>query len=305
MARKGKHPSGQYRKAAFGHWLNLAFLAVGGVLSFFEPSVLLAVLPLEAGAMWVIPDLPMFQVAVDKELDIKAMMREREYYMAQLWGLRPAPERGLGARIKGLFTEAEEEPLESRVVDQRQASFRVYMEMRQIIAKLNELSEVRGLSISHRDFERFEQVINAYLRFKVAQRAIAAGLSGHDARELASQIAGIDQRLEEAAPQLRTVLLEQRRLAQQRLDRQPKMEATLELFRTRADAIVDQLRNVHSQALADPGMNVHDFLNDLVERQEILNDPLGALEADQLVNEFLGSANPAARAAQAAGKSKK
>ncbi|MEM9491002.1 MAG: hypothetical protein AAGC55_17770, partial [Myxococcota bacterium] len=194
---------------------------------------------------------------------------------------------------------------EERVIDQRQASFKAYMEMRQIIAKLHELQEVRGLSISERDFERFEQVINAYLRFKVAERATASALAGQNPRELAQQLAALDQRIEGAAPQLRTVLMEQRRLAQQRLDRLPKMEATLELFRTRAEAILEQLRNVHSQALSDPGMNVNAFLDDLVERQEILNDPLGALEADQLVDEFLGSgsssssASPGTRAARA------
>lgn len=299
MARAEKTASG-YRKAAFSHWLNVAFLAAGGAISLFEPSALLAVMPLELGALWILPDLPMFRMYIDKQRAAASMAREREYYMQQLWGLEPLPKASLGARIAGIFTEREEIPLEARVQNRKSESFRIYTEMRRIVAKLHELNEVRGLTISARDFERFEQVINAYLRYKVAQRSMAASLAGQDAREVQAQLDSIAHRLENAAPQLRSVLLEQQRLAQQRLQRLPKIEATLELFRTRADAIVDQLRNVHSQALADPGMNVNAFLDDLVERQEILNDPLGSLEADQLIDQFLGGS----AAQQAAGRTK-
>ncbi|ACY17577.1 hypothetical protein [Haliangium ochraceum] len=294
MAARGKHGAGTYRKAAFAHWANLAFLAVGGLVSLFEPSALLAIIPLELGVLWVVPDLPGFRMATDKQLDVATMQREREYYMQQLWGLEPLPPKSLGQRLAGLFTEDEEIPLEARVQDRKSESFRSYLEMRRIVAKLHELGDVRGLDISARDFERFEQVINAFLRYKVAQRSLAASLAGQDERKMQKQLSEIQARLEGAAPQLRSVLLEQQRLCQQRLQRLPKIVAMLELFRTRADAIVDQLRNVHSQVLADPGMNVNSFLDDLVERQEILNDPLGALEADQLIDDFLSTPNAAA-----------
>jgi hypothetical protein len=70
--------------------------------------------------------------------------------------------------------------------------------------------------------------------------------------------------------------------------------ATLELFRTRAETIVYQMRDIHGQSLADPGMNVHAFLEDLLEKQELMADPLGDLEADRAVRELLAGVQPAA-----------
>ncbi len=297
---------GRYRKAVFTHWLNWAFLAVGGIAGLvIDPSIWLAMVPIELGALWVLPDLPMVQLRLDKTLDGETLMREREYYMEQIWGLRKRKRPGsLGARIKALFAEVDDEPLESRVMERHAESFRTYLELRQIVAKLHELHDVRGLSISERDFDRFEQVINAFLRYKLAGKTLAGALSNMDASQLALQIESIDQRLTDAAPQLRSVLSEQRRLCQARLDRLPKLEATLELFRTRADAIVDQLRHVHSQALTDPGMNVNAFLNDLVERQEILNDPMGMLQSDgdELLRDLVSPAADARTVVMAQGR---
>jgi hypothetical protein len=69
----------------------------------------------------------------------------------------------------------------------------------------------------------------------------------------------------------------------------PKLQATFELFRTRADALLYQLRNIHSQVLADPGVDVNAVLDEMVERQEMIVDPLGELAADQMVDHLLGT----------------
>ena len=47
------------------------------------------------------------------------------------------------------------------------------------------------------------------------------------------------------------------------------------------------MRNIHGQVLADPGVNVNAFLEDMVEKHELMADPLGELEADQAVREML------------------
>jgi hypothetical protein len=59
-----------------------------------------------------------------------------------------------------------------------------------------------------------------------------------------------------------------------------------------ADVIVYQMRNIKAKLLADPGTDVNAFLDELVERQEILSGPLGSLEADSIVRDMLLPASP-------------
>jgi hypothetical protein len=61
-------------------------------------------------------------------------------------------------------------------------------------------------------------------------------------------------------------------------------------MRSRAEAIPYQLRSLHSQVLTEPGTGVHAMLDDMIERNEMLQDPLSDLEADEAVREFLAEA---------------
>ncbi len=307
MARRDKKkPS--YRAEAFTHWLNLAFLALGGVAAVtYDPLVLLAVGPIELGLMWIIPDLPGFKSSVDKRVEMEDIEKEREYYAKQLWELAPPTPPTFGEKIASLFTEVETEALHDRVLDTDNLAFVEYMEMRRIIAKLDELEHVRGTSISKRDIQRFEQVVNGYLRYRIGIQALTQALHNLDTASLTKELDEIDEKIKEAPAPVRTVLLEQKRLKESRLHRIPKLQATLELFRTRADTIVHQMRNIHSQVITDPGMEVNAFLDELVERQEILSDPLGALEADNALREFMNpgaAVRAAAEGKQAGGTSK-
>jgi hypothetical protein len=278
-------PSGKYRWSAFTHWLNLAFLGAAGVAgAIYDPAIWLVVAPLEAGAMWVVPDLPSFRAAVDAAGDADRHHQERAYYMDQLWGLRPAKRVGL---LKRLLTDVEPEPLEVRVIGRDDPAFRLYTELHEIMGKLRELQGVRSVSIPAPAFERLDRVITGYLRMVVAYRALARALRGLDETQLQRDLAEVEAKLVGARPELRSVLLERKRLCEARLERLPRLHATLELYKTRADAVVYQLRNLHGQVLADPGTDVTGFLDDLVERQEILADPLAELEADRTVREML------------------
>ena len=138
----------------------------------------------------------------------------------------------------------------------------------------------------------------------MAARSLEQALQGMESEQLQHELAEIAASLETAPPDLRNVLLERQRLKQTGLQRLPKLKAMLELFRTRAEAIVYQMRNVQGQVLADPGMDVNAFLDDLVERQEIMVDPLGALEADNDLNELIQSTRQPSSNAQAAAASR-
>ena len=69
------------------------------------------------------------------------------------------------------------------------------------------------------------------------------------------------------------------------------------------DAIGYQLRNIESQVLAFPGSDVHSMLDDIIERNDILADPLAELSADREIRTLLtpdeGAKERMARAAGA------
>jgi len=280
--RKSKAP---YRWQAFTHWAHLSALAATGVAgAVIDPSLWLLAVPLEMGALWVIPDLPVFKARVDRAHTLRELARERAYYLDQLWGLARS-RKSLGRRMADWFFDVEED-LDSRVIS-RDSSFERYQELREIVAKLIELEKVRGVPIVSHEIQRFEQVVNGYLRYLIARQSLRDALRGIEPAALEHELADIDRQLVDADADLRAVLLERRRLRQAQLERLPKLRAMHELFKTRADAIVYQMRNVYGQVLADPGVNVNAFLEDLAEKHELLADPLGDLEADQSVRELL------------------
>ena len=233
------------------------------------PIALIPALAVEAGALWVVPDLPPFRRSVDEQLEYKDLLVERAYYLHQLWGLRPAARRSFGAKLAGLFAETVTDDLDDRIerLDTRAAE---YLELRRTVRKLRELRELRDVKLHEHELARLELVINGYLRLQVAARVLAKAVSNLDETKLRRELQEVVEQLEGAGKgELRAVLTERKRLCEARLARLPKLMATLELFRTRAETIVDQMRNIHSQVLADPGTNVTAYLGDLVERHEI------------------------------------
>lgn len=286
MAEERTAKKAPYRWHAFTHWANLAFLAGVGVAGVVvDPILWVLAAPLELGALWVIPDLPPFRLRVDQRQAAKELANERAYYLAQLWGLA-RKRRSLGEWILEMVADVDDEDTDKRVI-KKDAAFQQYVEMREIIAKLVELEKVRGGPIVSHEMNRFEQVVNGYLRYLVACRSLTDALRGVDGARLRRELAELDGQLKDSTGDLRAVLLERKHLREGQLERLPKLQATLELFRTRADAIVYQMRNIHGQVLADPGVNVNAFLEDMVEKHELMADPLGELEADQAVREML------------------
>ncbi len=282
MARRKKERS--YRWYAFTHWLNLGFLALGGVATFmFGPAVWLVFGPVELGILWLVPDLPSFRAMIDRSAESDDILREREYYIRQLWNVSPRPPKTFGEKIAGLFTESSDDNMDDRVINRNSHTFLEYQEMRGIVRKLNELEEVSNVTaITEREIKRFEQVINGYLRYTIAAKSLQTALNDLNESSIERDIADIDKKLSTTDRQLHPVLQEQRQLKLARLKHIPRLRAKLALFKARADAIVHQMRNIHGQVLADPGMNMNSFLDELVERQEILADPLGMMDMDGL-----------------------
>lgn len=280
-----------YRREAFTNVLNLAFLAGAGALGFYEPAIWLFAVPIEAALLWIVPDLPPFRMMVDQKHSARAHADERSYYLDQLWGLRPRAEaRGL-ARLTSLFVEGPPDSPDERVIDDQSPEFHAYLEMRAIVTRLRELVGVRGVHLTSVDLSRCEDVINGYLRLLIACRPLERAVEGVDLRRLDEAISDVDRQLADARGPLRAALGERRQLLAQQRERLPRLEATLQLFYARADAIVQQLRNIHGQVLADPGMNVNEMLDSVMDRQEAVADPLQQATADHLVEEYLSRAS--------------
>lgn len=290
MSNTASVPKPPYRKFAFLHWLNLSVLALGGLASLQDPSVLVALVPLEAGILWILPDLPFFRAWADKTHTQQLNNEERAFYLEQLFGMKEKPNVGFVGKLKTLFVNTDPETgeqVDGRIANSDGPDARRYLEMRSIIRRLRELTGVRGARITETELNRFEGVVNGWLRLLIACRPLQQAISRIDERSLKNELTQIERKLEAADGPLRPVLNERIRLLQSQLERVPRLQATLELFRTQADAIYYQLHNVHSQVLTDPGTDVQGVLNDMIEKNDMLADPLGQLESDQLVRDMM------------------
>ena len=289
MATQISPPS--YRFEAFRHWLNLGVVVAGVAFGLIAgPLYWVATAGIEAAVLWVVPDIPQFRKFVEKKDRAKRILDERAYYLDQLFGLADVPGAKQGF-LKRLFFQGPEVELDSRVLRRGSKACHDYMEMREIVRKLNELKDVRGVRLQESDLNRMEVVINGYLRLLIACEPLQQAVEGLDVRKLQRDVQDIEAQLPKSDAAVRPALVERLRLARTQLERQPKLEATLQLFRTRADASVQQLRQIHGQVLADPGVDMSTVLDDLMEKQELLTDPLGQLAADQMVRDVL-SATP-------------
>lgn len=291
MKRAERERTRPYRWEAFSHWLNVLFLAAGGAAAMYHPILWLALVPLEAGALWVLPDLPPFRARVDRKHTEREIARERSYYLEYLFGIRPA-EKTLAQRVWGLFVERDDETDETlSITHAGSKEHSRYRELQEIVVKLRELDKVRGIGLAEHDFLRFEQVINGYLRLLLAYRSLGRALGAVDTRALEKEQEEIEAQLVTSPSELRSVLLERRQMCDAQLQRLPKLTAVRELFGARIDAIVLQFGNLYGQVVSDPGTNVNTLLDEMVERHEILADPLGELEADQMVRQTLAQVN--------------
>lgn len=276
-----------YRREAFVHGLNLAFLAIVAIAGFYDHNLWLLAAPIEAAMLWIVPDLPVFRVGVDKKYAASALVAERSFYLEQLWGLAPSAQPTGLARVQSWFVEMPPEDPDRRVLATDSREYRAYQEMRSILERLRGLVGMRGVHITEVELSRCEQVINGYLRLLIACRPLERAVAGGDLERLDAEMAGVDERLDGAEGPVRAALFERRELLQQQRERLPRLEATLELFRARADGIVQQLRNIHGQVLADPGMQVNELLDDVMVRHEQIADPLQLGSSEHVVDEFL------------------
>lgn len=276
-----------YRREAFTHGLNIALmtsLAIGG---FYDHNLWILAMPIEAALLWILPDLPPFKLWVERRHNERLRAEERGWFLEQLWGLRPRPSTTPLNWVLSLFVEGAPENLDDRVRDRGSDDFAAYLEMRAIVGRLRELVGMRGVHFTETELLRCEDVINGYLRLLIACRPLAEAVRGADPRGVDSDLRQVEAQLEGAEGHLRTALLERRALLLQQKEQLPRLSATLHLFRARAAAIVQQLRNIHAQVLADPGMNVNAALDEMMSRQVAITDPLQEATADRMVEEFL------------------
>lgn len=280
-------PQPPYRWEAFRHWANLAVLGAGTFLgAVHDPLWWVATAGVQVGVLWVIPDMPPWRAFVNKKHKAAQLYHERAYFLNQLWGLAEPPPPP-GNWLSRLFVEQPLPDLDALIKDRRDPACRDYLEMRDIVRKLSELRSVPGVSLSQNDIDRFDVIVNGYLRMLFACRPLMSALQNMDVRRLEREVQQIAAELPDAEPAVKVALAERLRIAKNQLERYPKIDATLQLYRSRASDMVHQLRNLQGQVLANPTADVHGMLDDMASQQEMIADPLGHLAADQLVRELM------------------
>lgn len=279
-----------YRWEVFRHWANLALIGLGGAAGMLHDPMWFAFTAVAAGGvLWVVPDMPPIRAAIDKRYRARDLLRERAYYLNELWGLNPPPPRGNW--LKRLIVEEEEADPDRFIRDRSSLACRDYLEMREIVCKLGEMRVVPGTKLSQTDLDRLELIINGYLRLLIAMRPLSAALQRLDVQKLQREVHDLERQLPSADLTVKPALIERRRIAMAQLERYPRLEATLQLLRTRAQDMAHQVRHIHGQVLANPGQDVHAMLDEMAGQQEMMGDPLAHLGADQLVREFLEGQN--------------
>ncbi len=298
-----REPTPPYRWEAFVHWANLGLIAAMGVAgAVFDPIVWMAILPVEAGLLWTLPDLAPFRGAVDEKHRRVRVQTERAYFLTQLWGLAPRAPLGPLDALRSLLVEDDRDDLDQRVVE-RGEDFETYAEMRDIVRRLAEMVPLESSRVGDADIARLEEAVNGWLRILLACRPIARAVATIDEAAVARELAGVEAQLAAATGPTRSALAERKRLLEAQVARAPKLRATLELLRARAQAIPHQLRNLHAQVLTDPAKDVQSALDDMVERRDLLADALSDLEGDGNLSEALAelaSARTAPKGAAAA-----
>ena len=197
-----------YRWEAFRHWLNLGVLAAGSFLGLVhDPMWFVAVGGIQAATLWVVPDVPPFRKSVDEKYRQQRLLDERAYYLDQLFGLAdpPGPKKGFFAR---LFFEGPPVDLDSRIVERHGKECRDYLEMREIIKKLDELRNIRGVRLHENDINRLEVVVNGYLRLLISCEPLEQAVAGLDRRRLERDVAEIEQQLPRADATVRPALVQ-------------------------------------------------------------------------------------------------
>ena len=275
-----------YRWEVFRHWANLALIALGCAAgTFHDPMWFVFTGAAAAGVLWVVPEMPPVRGAIDKKYRAKQLMAERAYYLKELWGLED--EIPKGNWFTRLLVEPEPTDPDTRIRDRASLACRDYLEMRQIVQKLGEMRQVPGTKLSETDLDRLELIITGYLRLLIAIRPLSDALSRVDVPRLEREVRDLDRQLSGADPTVKPALIERQRIAMSQLERQPKLEATLQLLRSRAQDMAYQVRNMHAQVLANPGQDVHAMLDEMASAQEMMGDPLTNLSAYQFVRQFL------------------
>lgn len=287
MANDSKNPP--YRWEAFRHWANLAFLAAGTVAgAVHDPLWWVGTAGLQAGVLWVLPDLPFWRAYVNEKHRAERLLQERAYYLKELWGLDDPP-KPKGNFVSRLFVEAPEPDLDTRILNRHDPSCRDYLEMRQIATKLNELRAVPGVQLSGNDIDRLDVIVNGYLRLLFATRPLQAAIARLELPVLRREVQQLEAELERADPAVRPAIEERIRIAEAQMERRPKLEAMLHLYRSRISDMVHQIRNLQGQVLANPTSDVHAMLDEMASAQEMVADPFGHLAADQLIRELSAS----------------
>lgn len=298
-------PEPPYRWEAFKHWANLAVLGVGTLAgAVHDPLWWVATAGVQAGVLWVLPDIPTWRAFVNEKHRALRLHQERAYYLKEIWGLNEPdePERSWFAR---LFVEEPLPELDALIRDRRDPACRDYLEMRDIVRKLSELRSVPGVMLSQHDIDRLDVIINGYLRMLFACKPLETAVDKMDVRRLEYEVANMTRALDDADPSVRPALTERLRIAKNQLERRPKLEAMLQLYRSRAADMVHQLRNIQGQVLANPTADVHGMLDQMASQQEMLADPMGHLAADKLVRELLDEPAPSTETKKAAAAQRK
>lgn len=278
----------KYRLALLAHWMNLAGFVGGLGLAAITDSVFLglATVLMEAAALWVVPDLPVWRQAVDAGKTVEGIDKERAFYFSQLFGVGTDKTRGLGV----IASDIDYLSLRGVGGGKKLGQLSAFQDLIRTSRQLNDLARIRrrGGDLTPWRLANVEVAINGWLRLQFGAEALERAIARVPEDKLWAEVDKLKEQIRTSPPPVAAVMKERLRQALHKLRTLPKLSARLALFQAKAESIAYSIQQMGDAAAASQGADVALLAESLVDQYDLLEADLAELSAQNDVREDLG-----------------
>jgi hypothetical protein len=260
-----------YRWKTFKHWANLAFVGGAGIAAAAGgglPLLGLAAL-VEAGVLWIAPDIKGVQRALDISTRGEDRERKRRYYAHALWGVG-VPKSSPAS----MFVEEKTDwhkvlnPDWGRGPNEEQ---RLFLRLLEIVVELEAIQQHRPEALPAIRIEQVDDAINMWLQRLYIAKGIQTRLNTLNQADLVWEFEQLQDKAKRADSRADKIVIGERlRSLKQKVEELPKLEQRLGLARAEAERIVDEVESFLLQ-VRTAGTSDVAMLDGLVDRYDMLD----------------------------------
>ena len=270
-----------YKKMVFTHWWNLSYLtAVGFAGLIGGPFLFFLGLVVDGFAVWMVPDIPGVQRALDNITRQKKIEDQRTYYANALWNMQPpASDNPFFKTGKTDWVDLARNRANDEIIK--------FGSLCRNVADLWEFRKGRPEAVSEDVLIRIEEMINGYMSLLFVIKTATQNINAIDQKKLAGEFEKLRASTQAADPNdkaFRIVLAERLRSIKAKVDSLPKLERRRNLASAQAENIIQNVEalaiQIKTQGAVELGAAVMDtgFLLDMdnsVDMMEVATEVRG------------------------------